>query len=234
MERVLEREPDRIGAMLDLGSDCIALGELAAAQQAFERAVAKAPQDPATHQALGNFHRRHGDRDVAVRSFERALELDPARAPVHVNLAALRWELGERDAAVAGYRAAVAADPKLEAASDGLVFVLARTGQGEAAVAERERWAQQLADSPVAWMRLVKTCLDTNGDLAIAERAIARASDLLPAARADLIYWRTRIAERRGDDPAAITEGYQQALAAPNCSDTLRSDIEARLAKRKQ
>ncbi len=113
------------------------------------------------------------------------------------------------------------------------MFVLLRTGQGEAATAERERWAQYVGTSPVAWMRMVKTCLDTNGDLAIAERAITRAGELLPTPRADLIYWRTRIAERRGDDPAAVTAGYQQALAAPNCSDTLRSEIEARLAKRK-
>ncbi|MCU0866102.1 MAG: protein kinase [Planctomycetes bacterium] len=230
MERVVALEPDRALAHLDLGWHCLALGDVAAARAAFTRCIELAPSEARGHDALGLWHNRHGDRDEALRLAQRAVELDPQLGSARVNLASLRWELGDRDGAVQGYRDAVSIAPDLDAAHDGLVFVLQRTGQGTAAIAERRRWADQHPGSPVAWLRLVKTCLDAEpDDLAQATTALERATTAVGGPRADLFYWRARVAERRGDEPAAVRALFEQALAAPKCNEAMRREIEGRL-----
>ena len=230
MERVVAREPARALAHLDLGWHCLALGDAEAARTAFTRCIELAPSEASGHDALGLWHQRHGDRDEALRLLQRAVELDPQLGSARVNLAALRWELGDRDGSVQGYRDAVAFAPDLDSASEGLVFVLQRTGQGAAAIAERRRWADQHPGSPVVWLRLVKTCLDAKpDDLAQAATALERATTAAGEPRADLFYWRARVAERRGDEAAAVRALYEQALAAPKCNAAMRREIEGRL-----
>ena len=230
MERVVAREPARALAHLDLGWHCLALGDAEAARTAFTRCIELAPSEARGHDALGLWHQRHGDRDEALRLGQLAVELDPQLGSARVNLAALRWELGDRDGSVQGYRDAVSIAPDLDSASEGLVFVLQRTGQGAAAIAERRRWADQHPGSPVVWLRLVKTCLDAKpDDLAQAATALERATTAAGEPRADLFYWRARVAERRGDEAAAVRALYEQALAAPKCNEAMRREIEGRL-----
>jgi Flp pilus assembly protein TadD len=79
-------------------------GEIAAAAEHLEAAVAAKPDDAASWHDLGILHHSLGDDVAAGRALERAKQLAPNDPRPRIALAALRWARGDRAGAAAEYK----------------------------------------------------------------------------------------------------------------------------------
>lgn len=83
IETVLESDPERVKAWAIKGRIHRRQGQLNGAEEAFQRVIELAPDEPQGHQDLGVFFAQRGKRDKALVSLKRYLELQPdARAQI--------------------------------------------------------------------------------------------------------------------------------------------------------
>jgi len=57
-------------------------GDVDGAFLRLQQALAMEPDNPAVHNAFGDFYRRQGERKTAIRAYRRSLKLDPAQPDV--------------------------------------------------------------------------------------------------------------------------------------------------------
>ncbi|MCK5749978.1 MAG: tetratricopeptide repeat protein, partial [Oricola sp.] len=74
-------------------------GDFAAAVEAYDLVLTKAPKDFECWNNIGNAKAGLGDHEGAVDALRRALEIDPNAAPTHLNLASALVELDRNDEA---------------------------------------------------------------------------------------------------------------------------------------
>ncbi len=86
--------------------------DAAAAEAAYRRALALAPDHLDANMNLGALLCDSGRCDEAIDLYERALEYRPDAAPLHYNLAIALEDAGEREAALASYERCLALDPR--------------------------------------------------------------------------------------------------------------------------
>src|SRR5262249_41640859 len=67
------------------------------AAQMFADVIARQPNHADSHAALGNIHRRRGDREAALASFRRAVDADPANKTRLIDVAVELRDLGRLD-----------------------------------------------------------------------------------------------------------------------------------------
>jgi Flp pilus assembly protein TadD len=96
---------------LEAGEGHLRAGEFAAAEAAFRRAVASAPDAALAHSKLGVALAQQGRLDEAITEFSRAVALQPSYAAAFSNLGNAYREKGMTAEAVAAYERAVALDP---------------------------------------------------------------------------------------------------------------------------
>lgn len=107
--RVLEIEPGRIEALVNLANLLRASGQFDAAIALLEPALAGGHPEIAL--TLGSAFREKGDEANAVRCYRAILAVDPDFAPAMVNLADMLCDAGQRAEARTLYDAAIKADP---------------------------------------------------------------------------------------------------------------------------
>jgi Flp pilus assembly protein TadD len=107
--RVLQIEPGRIEALVNLANLLRASGQFDAAIALLQPALAGGHPDIAL--TLGSAFREKGDEANAVRCYRAALAAEPDHAPAMVNLADLLCDAGRRAEARTLYDAAIKADP---------------------------------------------------------------------------------------------------------------------------
>jgi len=95
----LRQDPGNTGTLLDLSELLIDLRRWDEADEKIRRAIELAPDDPASHFALGSWLLRRGHTEQAVASLSRALELDPTYPGIHLHLG--KAALARRDFAEA-------------------------------------------------------------------------------------------------------------------------------------
>ena len=88
-----------------------ARGDLRAARQTFERAVASAPRHAPAREALALLLDQQGDLDGAIRELTAAVDLDPQSAASRYYLGAALWYRGQPEPATAQLEQAVRLDP---------------------------------------------------------------------------------------------------------------------------
>ena len=88
-----------------------ARGDLRAARQTFERAVASAPRHAPAREALALLLDQQGDLDGAIRELTAAVDLDPQSAASRYYLGAALWYGGQPEPATAQLEQAVRLDP---------------------------------------------------------------------------------------------------------------------------
>jgi predicted O-linked N-acetylglucosamine transferase (SPINDLY family) len=115
-----------------LGRAHVALGDLASARAAFERARALAPEDARAVSNLANVAAAEGDLERAVALYEEALSLRPEAPKTLANLAALLDRLGRSDEAHEAATKALELDPTAASAA---VTVSRAIGRAEGAAA---------------------------------------------------------------------------------------------------
>jgi len=105
-------EPE-ITALFDAAHAHYGAAQWNAAGDAYEQALALAPQDALAWYRLGNVREEQGRDADAVACFERAVALDPAHARAWNNLGGALQRLGRAPSAEEAYRTAIASDPSL-------------------------------------------------------------------------------------------------------------------------
>lgn len=75
LEEVLERFPDHLGALLELGNIYLKPGDTKRATPFFRKAIELAPLDPSTYIGMGSLNQRKGDLPLAVENYRKAIEL---------------------------------------------------------------------------------------------------------------------------------------------------------------
>ncbi|MCZ8176397.1 MAG: PEP-CTERM system TPR-repeat protein PrsT [Burkholderiaceae bacterium] len=118
-----DTEPDRV-----LVGFLLARRQWEPALAAIDKALAKAPRDPALHELKGRVHAAQKSYPQARRALEQALELDPRHFAAIVALAQIDLVQKQPVQAVERVRAAAKADPRNTAAALALYRLLAASG----------------------------------------------------------------------------------------------------------
>jgi len=126
---------ERRGAGFRLGHCCLALGELAAAEQALRDEVRRHPNFADAHNTLGVALVSQAKNEEALAAFRAALALEPAHAEANSNAANLLFTLGRAEQALPYAERAVAAKPQLADAQLNLGLILHALKRYEEAVA---------------------------------------------------------------------------------------------------
>jgi tetratricopeptide (TPR) repeat protein len=109
-------------------------GQLAAATQAYQEAIALQPDRVEAYNELANLWQRRGEAQAAIDCFQQAIALQPQAASLHYNLGTVFHGQGQLDLAAASYRQAIALQPQFGDAYNNLGTVLRRQGQPAAAI----------------------------------------------------------------------------------------------------
>lgn len=136
---------DDAASALSLAMDHHQHGRVQEAAQAYQQALALAPEDAQALHMCGMLHGQFGSRTQAVALIGRAIELQPEHANFHNNLGNVLQEDGQLAAAEASYRRAAQLDPAHTDARNNLAVLLAR--QGDDTQAE-QLYLQLLDDAP--------------------------------------------------------------------------------------
>ena len=118
------------------GSQALASGQWSDAREAFSKAVALAPADPALRHKYGTALAMSGDQAAARREFETIARRWPEFAKGHYSLGLIRISQGDRRGAIDAFRAAIRAAPTFLEARVQLAHALRRSGQPGAALTE--------------------------------------------------------------------------------------------------
>jgi tetratricopeptide (TPR) repeat protein len=96
----------------NMGNAYTSLGQLDAAQQAYNTAITSEPAHAPAHNGLGNVYRLQGRAEDAFNEFQKALRLDPDYAEAHNNLGLLYQAHGRLDAALQEFQTAIRLSPE--------------------------------------------------------------------------------------------------------------------------
>ncbi len=110
-EKLAELRPESIH-LVELGVAYASLGRMEQAEDAFERALEPAPDDPIALHHLGNIARGRGNAAEAISLYRQALENDPAYLMVHFHLAEAQLQAGQIEEAYRSYEQVVRLQPK--------------------------------------------------------------------------------------------------------------------------
>lgn len=150
LERARGLEPENPDVWLGLGILYKERGQIAAAQEAFERALEIAPASAATHYSLANLNRHERKLDAAVHHYRAALAIDEQMHDARVNLSLLYVEMGRYRQAATLSAAALQRWPEVVR----LHYALARAQDGlgltSAAIGNYRRY---LPEAPTPAMR---------------------------------------------------------------------------------
>jgi tetratricopeptide (TPR) repeat protein len=98
----------KLGAWINYGNLQKAEGNLDAAVELFEQAIAADPHLAIAHYNLGTAHRARGYLDEAIAAYQQAIALAPDYAEAHQNLGVARFKLGQIPEALQAFQQAIA------------------------------------------------------------------------------------------------------------------------------
>ena len=135
-ERCLEKQPERIDVLLELGSLRVQMGQVGDARRCFDRAVEVDPDASLAHYNLGLLELGEDDLDGALEEFLVTVRLDPQHIPVRYNLAVLFARRGQLDKASEWARSVLELQPNHSRARAVLAQILRMQNRISAAIAE--------------------------------------------------------------------------------------------------
>jgi len=147
----------------------VALGNIAAARDSlrdagiwYTTAVQEAPDDPATHRALGDFYVKRGTFDLAYPEYQSAVAQDSTDVDLHFALGQALYYGQRYVSALEEFQWVVARDPEFPAAQLALGDLLYRSGKADArryaeARAPLEKYVQLMPDDSKGWSVLGRT-----------------------------------------------------------------------------
>ncbi|MFH0822798.1 MAG: tetratricopeptide repeat protein [Pseudomonadota bacterium] len=101
LEKMVQREPDNVSALVQLANDHFDAGAYDKAAATYEKALGHDPRNPDVLTDMGTSYRRLGRPQDAVAAYGKALELDPDHSMALFNLGiVLRDDLKKPDEAL--------------------------------------------------------------------------------------------------------------------------------------
>jgi protein O-GlcNAc transferase len=217
---VLQNEPRRVVALLNLSTLLRSAGRLAEARALAERAVLAGPKDAMAHFILGAALRQQRHDKEAVAAYEKALALDPDLLKAWVNLA-VAGERVDRDRSAAAQEKALCLDPdNLVALNMRLKFKLQECDfEGVEAVMARltQAMAKNL-DSIQDWRILANTVYRALF-VPIAPALQRRMTDRIDELHRRSLDALGRLAPMPAPDPSAAKRRLRIGYMTPNFSD---------------
>jgi len=228
-QRSSAEESELVRSLVSLGETALARGDVASAEERFERALALAPGSAAPRLGLARVARRRGDLVAQREWLEQAALQGGAGAAPQIALAGLEVEAGRRDRAMELLAEALERDPEAPSAHAALAGLSGRVSRrplpGDAEAARRLAQAHPYdLFAALQWARLeaaadsaaVDAALDTLADrlwLADGDRASARAGvALLATRRREWVGRRIVWLHLYGDETVRAHEGWQMRL----------------------
>ena len=148
-------------------------------QHLWQAAVQKAPQMYRTQANFGKALQVEGRLDEAFAAYRRAIALDDHQADAFNNMATVYHLKGEMDQAISWYKQALERNPGLEEVHQRLADAYAQQGMHDKAIVAYGRALSLDANKGDIWSNYGLLVYQA-GDLAEAEKAFRKASDLLP------------------------------------------------------
>ncbi|MEQ9151272.1 MAG: tetratricopeptide repeat protein [Parvibaculum sp.] len=127
-ERVLERDPDNVATLLNLGTILDDDGETQRAVDLISRAIELRPMSARAYGMLGKVLTGTRLYDDAMACYRRSIEIDPGIPQTWTNLAALLEILGRHHEALDALQRSLSIDPECDAARWNLARSLLSTG----------------------------------------------------------------------------------------------------------
>ncbi|HNY63949.1 MAG TPA: tetratricopeptide repeat protein [Deltaproteobacteria bacterium] len=167
-------------AYLKSAAEYVKEGKLAEASIQYQNALKIAPDDAATHMALGEVELKRMRGDEAYRAFHNAVRADPKNTKAHEYLAymqilAKRFDMAEKEA-----QAILAYDPANRNAREILAQALFNTNRADEAVRIMEELLSDPKPSETNFMNAARMYLGM-GRTDDAVRATARGAELYPS-----------------------------------------------------
>ena len=112
VQRVLDRDPKNVQALVIVGNASAGLRDLDSAVADIEQAIEIDPSRSTSYTNLAALRLAQGQRDAARAAFEKAISVDPRSVPAHVAFAMFQWGNGDRAAAEQSFKTALTLDPR--------------------------------------------------------------------------------------------------------------------------
>ena len=173
----------------------LAAHDAAAAQEAFEQALALAPADAEAHYNVGVALQKQSRHNDAARAYQRALAFDPEFVDAHFNLGVVFRETGHPAAAIGAYRAVLERDPRR-------VGAYSQLGEALLGAARIDEWMQN-------FRRFEKHCPDA---LPLAVQALEVCQYAAEGAALEHYLEGLRRERFRASDAAELTDAIEQLL----------------------
>jgi tetratricopeptide (TPR) repeat protein len=133
LRRTARTYPDSAETWRRLGAALIEAGDLAAAEQALNTAIALEPDYPEVYIQIGTVLYRQNNYRMAAACFRKAAALRPEYASAHFNLGLCLNGAGDRTGAIEAFRTAVHCRPNFADAHLNLGYLVMQEGQYTAA-----------------------------------------------------------------------------------------------------
>ena len=161
--------PPKVAAKLNDGLKLHKMGDLAAAEKAYEQALGAVPDNPHVLHLLGVIRHQRGEHAHAIELIEQAVERLPQFVDAYVNLGAAYLGLGKIGIAATQFRRAAELDPNSAEAHSNLAFALNQLGSRAEAIESYKAAHRAAPGEP----RFVKRL----GDLYVEHGALADAAE---------------------------------------------------------
>jgi len=209
-------------------------GDITAALQKYQEAVAASPSLIRGYLNLGNALQRLGRMPEAVAALQTALRIDPESAPCHFNLGNVYSSAGALDAAEREFRSALRLDPAMTEAAIALANVLESLLRPQEAVQQLQRVLTDRPDcAPASYNlglllqhredfdgaeRMFRDCLDADPAFVLAYAALGDLTRNAGCARDAEGWYRKAL---------AVNPRSQEAWSAMLLSFNNRDDLSA-------
>jgi tetratricopeptide (TPR) repeat protein len=147
--QALALEPSNPTFRHKLGIALYQLGDVRAAQQAFEEVVRQSPEYARAHYSLGVLLESDGRYQEAIKRFSAAVAHEPGYVEARVRLAELLRRSGRLRDAVTEYEQVLAIDPRISEAAFGHAMALVRLQRYQEARERLRKGVQEHSEEPV-------------------------------------------------------------------------------------
>ena len=136
-QAILEKTPDNLYALCNLGVVYVRMGKLRAAESTLKKALTASPQDEFAHTTLGIVYYRQSRFDNALAELSRAVEINPNSATAHNYLGITASQKGRQQQAEKEILQAIANNPDYADAHFNLAVILVTTQPASKEMAKR-------------------------------------------------------------------------------------------------
>lgn len=131
--RSVDAGADDVGPMLAQAHELLGIGEMNAARELLERAIAREPKNQKVQSLLGMTCFKMGQLDRAAELYELLVRENPVESTLRINLGLVYLKLGSIPLAVREFQAAVDLSPEHKKAQNYLGLALTQAGEYAAA-----------------------------------------------------------------------------------------------------